>query len=65
LTVTNKFFKSHYISDSTGNEILAEDFVIHKAMTEGESKLKALCIIYEKDGQALYKYPDGNWRKNF
>jgi len=63
--VTNKFFKSHYISDPSGNEIHAEDFVIHKALNEGETKLKALCTVYIKDGQAYYQFPNGNWRKNF
>lgn len=65
LTTSNKFFKSHYISDHTGNEIHAEDFVIHKCLSEGELKLKALCIVYISEGVAQYKYPDGNWRKNF
>ena len=51
LTATNKFFKSHYISDPSG-EIHAEDFVIHKALNEGEQKLKALCIVYVQDGVA-------------
>ena len=32
---------------------------------EAELKLKALCVVYMKDGVAQYKYPDGNWRKNF
>jgi len=39
--------------------------VIHKCLTEAELKLKALCVVYMKDGVAQYKYPDGNWRKNF
>lgn len=65
LTLSNKFFKSHYISDASGNEIHAEDFVIHKCLTEGEQKLKALCSVYIINGVATYRFPDGNWRKNF
>ena len=40
--------------------ITAEDFTIHKALTEGESKIKLLCVHYiHANGEPFYEWPNG------
>lgn len=65
MTSKGKSFLGSYVEDPWGSSITAEDFALHKALSEGELEIKMLVVHYSEGDKAVYRWPDGKWRQNF
>ena len=65
LTEGSVIYSGQYIEDLIYcNTTTAEDFAIHKALAENNTKFKALSVYYEdKNGVAKFTIPNGKWRQ--
>ena len=62
MTTKSKTYNGQYIEDPTGSHITAEDFALHKALTEGDQEIKMMVVCYVENDHPVYRWPDGKWR---